>query len=213
MSHLAKPVITRAAMPRRERGTMLIIALIVLVAMTLAGIATMRSVDTAALMAGNIALRQSALNAADQGIQAGYVVLGTPNTNPNADLTKEAMGQGIPGYYSSAALLEPNWADAAVWGGKGVLVNGGTPDKAGNVVMFIVERLCTVPNCAAGATCGGQTNVCGSTLSQAQAPKEGQDNFRPQDSLFATLPHVHYRITARAAGPRNSVAVVQTMLR
>ena len=43
--------------PRKQRGTMLIIALIVLVAMTLAGIATMRSVDTATVMAGNIAFR------------------------------------------------------------------------------------------------------------------------------------------------------------
>ncbi len=202
-----------ARSPRRERGTMLIIALIVLVAMTLAGIATMRSVDTAALMAGNIGLRQSALNAADQGIQAGYVVLATPSANPNADLTKDAMGQSISGYYSSAATIEPNWADPAAWNNKGVLVNGGTPDAAGNVVTFIVERLCTVPNCDAGATCGGQTNVCGSTLSLAQASKQGQDNFRPQDALFASLPMLHYRITARAAGPRNSVAVVQTMLR
>src|SRR5260221_9854712 len=65
-----------------QRGTMLIIALIVLVAMTLAGIATMRSVDTATVLAGNIAFRQSALNAADQGIQAGLALLITPPAHP-----------------------------------------------------------------------------------------------------------------------------------
>src|SRR5262245_32949952 len=61
--------------PRRQRGTMLIIALIVLVAMTLVGISTMRSVDTASLVAGNIAFKQSTIGGADQGLQAGYTWL------------------------------------------------------------------------------------------------------------------------------------------
>ena len=68
----------RARSPRlrtRQRGTILIIALIVLVAMTLAGIATMRSVDTATITAGNIGLRQASVNAADQGLQAGVAWL------------------------------------------------------------------------------------------------------------------------------------------
>src|ERR1700675_4463262 len=65
----------------RQRGTILIIALIVLVAMTLAGIATMRSVDTATIMAGNIGLRQASVNAADQGIQPGVNWL-TANLGP-----------------------------------------------------------------------------------------------------------------------------------
>src|SRR6266446_10692864 len=66
----------------RQGGTILIIALIVLVAMTLAGIATMRSVDTATITAGNIGLRQSALNAADQGLVAAFALLSTPLANP-----------------------------------------------------------------------------------------------------------------------------------
>src|SRR5881409_243746 len=65
----------------RQVGTILIIALIVLVAMTLAGIATMRSVDTATITAGNIGLRQASVNAADQGIQAGVNWL-TANLGP-----------------------------------------------------------------------------------------------------------------------------------
>jgi Tfp pilus assembly protein PilX len=54
MKTLARPV------PRRQRGAILFIALIVLVAMSLAGIALMRSVDTNVLIAGNLAFRQSA---------------------------------------------------------------------------------------------------------------------------------------------------------
>jgi Tfp pilus assembly protein PilX len=198
-------------MPRSQRGTMLIIALIVLVAMTLAGIATMRSVDTATVMAGNIAFRQSALNAADQGIQAGYALLKTPA--PPADLTRDGNLWVVPaaGYFSNASLTEPDWSKQAAWQ-NAVKLNGGAPDAAGNVISFLVERLCPVKNCVVGANCGGVTNLCGSTPGTATLSGEGNDNFRVQQG-FLSLPHVHYRITARADGPRNTVAVVQTLAR
>jgi len=195
---------------------MLIIALIVLVAMTLAGIATMRSVDTTVLTAGNIAVRQSSVNAADQGLQAGYLMLVTNAPNPAANVINEGMALSMVGYYSSAPITEPKWSDPATWQNPARLpaqLNSGAPDAAGNVVSYFVERLCTVANCKPGDTCGGQVNVCGSTVAQAALSREGEDNFRAQDALFTSVPYVHYRITARAAGPRNSVAIVQILAR
>ena len=48
--------------PRRaQEGVVLFIALIVLVAMSLAGVALMRSVDTALVVAGNFAFKKSAI--------------------------------------------------------------------------------------------------------------------------------------------------------
>src|SRR5256885_15968678 len=66
----------------RQRGVTLFIALIVLVAMTMAAVAMMRSVDTATVVAGNIGFRQSAVNAADQGVQAAYAWLGATFKTP-----------------------------------------------------------------------------------------------------------------------------------
>src|SRR5437867_4185286 len=187
-------------LPRRERGTMLIIALIVLVAMTLAGIATMRSVDTTVLTAGNIAVRQSSVNAADQGLQAGYLMLVTNAASPAADLTREGAGLSIAGYYSSAPVTEPKWTDPAVWQNASrtpALLNAGAPDAAGNVISYFVERLCMVSDCKLGDSCrGNPPNACGSTVAQASLSREGQDNFRAQDALFTSVPYVHYRITA-----------------
>ena len=210
MNEQIRPVPARPPMPRSQRGTMLIIALIVLVAMTLAGIATMRSVDTATVMAGNIAFRQSALNAADQGLQAGHALLSTPS--PSSDLTKDGGSWPVAaaGYYSSAPLTEPSWSDSAAWL-NAVQLNGGAPDAAGNVVWFIVHRLCPVPNCPVSGTCGGQFNQCGSTPSATTISQEGEDNFRAQ--AWESIPQVHYRITARAVGPRNSIAIVQALAR
>jgi len=214
MNEPIRRVPARLPMPRSQRGTMLIIALIVLVAMTLAGIATMRSVDTATVMAGNIAFRQSALNAADQGLQAGHALISTPS--PFSDLTKDggSWPAAAAGYYSSAPMIEPNWSDPAAWNDPdrpAVKLNAGVPDAAGNVVSFIVHRLCPVADCPVSGTCGGQFNQCGSTPSAATLSQEGDDNFRAQE--WTSIPQVHYRITARAVGPRNSIAIVQALAR
>lgn len=190
----------RMRLPRSQRGTMLIIALIVLVAMTLAGIATMRSVDTATVMAGNIAFRQAALNAADQGVQAAFASL-----QPLSSSTLNRDG-AVAGYLSAAPAIEPNWMDENAWVGAAQL-NGGAPDAAGNVVSYVIHRLCVLGN--VDPTAGG--NRCGSTVSTAALSREGEDNFRLSGQEFSNQVQVQYRITARAVGPRRSIAIVQML--
>jgi len=84
---------------------MLIIALIVLVAMTLAGIATMRSVDTATVLAGNIAFRQSALNAADQVYRRASHWSAHPH-QPRGGHDQDGMKLGLAGI--TRALHRPS---------------------------------------------------------------------------------------------------------
>jgi len=80
--------------PRRQGGVVLLIALIVLVAMTLAGIGMMRSIDTGTIVAGNIGFRESAVASADGGVEAARTWL---MANLNAlDSDNPAMG-----YYST----------------------------------------------------------------------------------------------------------------
>jgi type IV pilus assembly protein PilX len=193
----------------RQSGTVLIIALIVLVAMTLAGIATMRSVDTATILAGNIGLRQATSNAADQGIQAGTTWILANLTNLDND--NHSTSTGSIGYYSSVAAVEPDWTDPDNWK-EAAQLNGGTPDAGGNTVYFLIHRMCKVANCQTTGTCGGVANACASTLANAALTLEGSDQTRPTDS-HSTAPAIHYRVTARAVGPRNSVSIIQTMMR
>jgi len=61
--------------PHRQKGVVLLIVLIMLVAMTLAGIGMMRSVDTASIVAGNLAFKQSTINAADAGTSTAFNAL------------------------------------------------------------------------------------------------------------------------------------------
>ena len=66
---------SRGPQARAQRGVVLFIALIVLVAMSLAGIALMRSVDTNVLVAGNLAFRQTNTMYGDVGVEAASTTL------------------------------------------------------------------------------------------------------------------------------------------
>jgi len=195
-----------AARARKQRGVTLFIALIVLVAMTLAGIGMMRSVDTGTIVAGNIGFRQSSVNAADQGVQTGYGWLSNPVNVPNL-----ANDDLVNGYYSSVPVNEaPGWFyNPASWA-NAVLLNGGVADVSGNIVSYVIHRLCDVPNCAVGATCAGTQNLCGSTPTNSTG--SGGD-LTGSPTVWKAPPTIHYRVTSRSEGPRKSIAFVQTLMR
>src|SRR2546422_3750014 len=134
----------------RQGGTILIIALIVLVAMTLAGIATMRSVDTATITAGNIGLRQASVNAADQGIQAGVNWL-TANLGPTLVNDSHQTGTASKGYFSSVPANDPDWYQPLNWSDAGQ-VNNRQPHPRRHVGLFLIPRLSPVPNLQTRAT-------------------------------------------------------------
>ena len=195
-----------------QRGVMLIIALIVLVAMTLAGISMMRSIDTGTMVAGNISFKQSATNAADQGLQAAYSWLASNSGSTALYTDNNSAGSSSIGYYSSAPTNEPDWTNSTSWTNAAVL-NSGSQDAGGNVVSYVVHRLCPCAGVAPNATClsGVATNTCGSTPDTTAVSGEGTEQSTP--NFFTRQPATHYRVTARAVGPRNSVTIVQSMFR
>lgn len=187
---------------RRQQGVVLFISLIMLVAMTLAGIALIRSVDTTNLIAGNLAFKQSTLHAADQGVEQAYQVLfangGTPNLNND---------NGIPGLLSARPLIEPDWSNSAdpIW------VNAVTlaKDAAGNTVSYLIHRMCTESDTSYSGIKNGITNQCAISTS---ASSGGSSKGIAPGITVAANPMLYYRITARAAGPRNTESITQTMV-
>jgi Tfp pilus assembly protein PilX len=201
----------RRSLPRLQRGVVLFVALIVLVAMTLAGIALMRSVDTNVLIAGNLAFRQGATMAGDWGIEAarGWLNANAAGTTLETDQPGVAGGTGYWANWQSGADLyggtasttdDYNWNNA---------VTPGT-DAAGNEVRYVIHRLCSVagPTTAASVSCvkvGG-----GGGSGAASTGTKGTVTYGS-----AALPGVsttYYRVTVRIAGPRNTLSFVQAVL-
>ena len=198
---------------RGQSGVILFISLIVLVAMTLAGIALMRSVDTNVLVAGNLAFRQGATMAGDWGIEEARAWL---NANPGNVLYGSQPGvTNGTSYYANfqsgvdllgvgSASDDFNWT-----GGSSPARNLGT-DAVGNEVRYIIHRLCQFdgdPNSAA-ANCVKFSGGGGSTA--ASTGTKGVVGYGT-----AALPGVsvvYYRVTVRVAGPRNTLSFVQAIL-
>jgi type IV pilus assembly protein PilX len=199
-----------AALPRaRQQGMVLFVALIVLVAMTLAGISMMRSVSTGALIADNLAFKQSAALSADSGIEAARTWL----VNNSAGST----------------LWFPN---PAVTGGSAYYANWGTPDSqfgedptkstydwstavalptdsAGNTVSYVIQRLCPSNDDPSGQQC---ISVNGSSGGGAGA-SSGTKGAGGYGGLPLTTPAgAVYRVTVQVKGPRNTISYVQATM-
>ena len=195
---------------RREDGVIMIIALIVLIAMTLAGIGMIRSIDTGTLVAGNIGFRQAALATADSGVEAARKWL----------LDNRALldGDNPPaGYYSTrqdsldiTGNRTSGRNDGVDWDGSDPsqavkAFHAGNLDASGNDVYYLIHRLCAVSGNinAAGQSCSSTSQLTGgSTMNAANYPEHG----------LKTKAQVFYRITARANGPKNTVSYVQAIV-
>ena len=194
--------------PRRERGAILFIALIVLVAMSLAGIALMRSVDTNVLIAGNLAFRQGATAGGDWGIEAGRVWL-----TGNLAVLNNDQPDGAPFYYATwQESLDLIGTDPKVkdypWDSTLPMDLGF--DSAGNQVKYVIHRLCDKE----GAPTDSTVKCVKSTLSKATGGVTSDSNrVKPMDDMNQPSKSVAlYRVTVRITGPRNTVSYVQAVL-
>lgn len=197
---------TRASLPSRVRGAVLFIALIVLVAMTLAGIAIMRSVDTATLIAGNLAFKQGTVQSSDNGIEQAYQWL----LANRPSLWTSNPGQGYNSGYAS-----PVWTSGPAWASA---VTVGT-DAAGNTISYRIHRMCKcadTPYNGVSAACpapeGNQCALDNPTGTGAPPPPSAGESFTVGAPGFLQDPRVYYRITVRTQGPRNTVSYVQAMV-
>lgn len=195
---------------RRQRGVVLLIALIVLVAMTLAGLGMMRSIDTGTIVAGNIGFREAAVATGDSGIESARTWL-MANIN-SLDADNPAVG-----YYSTRQdLLDftgnrtEGGTDGVNWGGSDptqtvTAYTLGTVDTSGNTVYYLIHRLCSIP---------GSINAPGQTCATVAVSGTGSSQSAPDYSSYAlsVKNQVYFRVTARVNGAKNTVSYVQAVL-
>lgn len=186
-----------------QRGLVMIVALIVMVAMILAGVALVRSVDITTLIAGNLAFRQSGVQAADSGVEAARKFLMAPPATLFNDIPKSYYATWNGGATGTPPVFDPTTFD---WSGKSEL----PIDAAGNTAIYVMHRMCqtagdpaivatnciTAPTSASGNSSrikeGGEFGCTGTTCTASNSP--------------------YYRITTRVTGPRDTVTYVQVVI-
>jgi len=175
----------------------LFIALILIVAMLLTGLAIMRSVGSGTLLTANLAFKQSATASADRGIEAARAWL---LSQSGSTLDNDSAANA---YYSSWGTFDPmtfDWSAAVSIG----------DDASGNTTSYVIHRLCQTANATVNATTQQcvvkSVSASGGTIG-GSAGGVGYGSF----NLTSTI-SPYYRVTVRTTGPRNTVSYLQAIL-
>ena len=207
--------------PAGQQGVVLFLALIVLVAMTLAGIAMVRSVDTSNLIAGNMAFQQGAIQEADLGIEAAMAKLpGITNRAANiapyyyavmqTRATSPALGvNAAPSYINSMTR-----SDAKSTADVHATTDGF--NALGNRVRIVIERMCNTfdPGTGVQTIPVTDTEVKANclTVDFNALDTSSMDHLKIKLNPVLTG-NVYYRVTTRVDGPKNTVSMTQAVLR
>lgn len=200
---LKQPTLFRGGTRHRQSGVVLLVALIMLIAMTLGGLALMRSVDTAILAAGNLSFQQAATHSGDVGIETATAWVENNPTLLNADLPASGYtANGLTSAPSPNAGESWNAYWTRVWAARPPVVLPTDPNS-GNTVSYVVDRLCRN---ALAPTAGADCSV---SPILGTAPGNDEESGVPKINVATK---VYYRITARIQGPRNTLSYVQAVI-
>ena len=195
---------------RGQQGIVLFVALLVMVGLAVAGVALMRSTDTATTVTGNLVLKQAASSAVDRGVERAINALW--EAVPALDRTQHAPAQnfyacirGSGGGCMAANSVVPKipdlLSDTNGCSGPGLASGLIANDDAGNRSCYVIERMCLAPGAAVAANCNLATGAFGAD--------PGTEHYigliRPGDAF--------YRVTVRVEGPRNTVTYAQAVLK
>lgn len=203
----------------KQRGVVLFFALIALVAIMLAAVALIRSVDTSMIIAGNLAFKQAATTSADAGTEAAMnwlTVTQAANTAKNV-LIDPAHAFNIDdpasGYYSSTDPALNLFANA-VWDAIDTAAIPPITDTSGNTIQYVIQRACRNANVQIAPAAPNPPHCL---FSGAVQNTSGQNIPLPQD--VCTGPGcpvagqtVMIRITSRVKGPKNTLSYVQAFV-
>jgi type IV pilus assembly protein PilX len=213
-------------LPGSQHGIVLFTVLIALVVLSLASVALVRSIDTGVTIAGNLAFRQAATQAADAGTEAalgwiqarlgdgGASELETTKTSgyyatarPGCDLTggeTAAAGDNVRWEAGDPANLDCGMVAVAV---------DSTLLPPGYSASYVINRMCNIDGPVNGVSAGGVAVLCDNYIrTTAAADDGGTKTSIGYQSRSPTSSQLYYRVTTRVVGPNNAVSHVQVVL-
>ena len=194
-----------ASDPTHQRGVVLFIALIVMVAMSLAAIALVRSVDTTNAVIGNLSFRMASILPGNFAVEKAAAAL-----FPDADIAAavrivDKTAAFIPeNYYASlrgddARGIPVPLQKKSTFDGAGLTKITDATTKT--EIRYVIERMCSVDGAPTYGTCDYLLpwTPAGKTSDELEALDLGKSVF--------------YRVTIRVDGPQNTTSFIQASLR
>ncbi len=208
-----------------QRGVSLLFALITLVALSLAAVALVRSVNTSSLIVGNLGFKQDSIAYAAQAAEAAIAFLDAQKKTGKLDSHDADLA-----YYATAhenldpTNRRPADATRAVidWAGDGCATGYDSGSFAlcmqslpsvsgpqGNVTRYTITRLCTLQQPATDPA-----NICARPVrsSVIDSDDKGEKKYGGGPGSIVVEGGPYYRILVRSVGARNTVSFTETIV-
>jgi Tfp pilus assembly protein PilX len=220
---------------REQRGISLIFALLALVALSLATLALVRSVDTSSTLLGNVAFKQDATVSGDQASRLAVAWLKANVTSLDADAsasgyyasTKEvnddgtktlvdSTGQQLPATLVTRKLIDWStgqdglcpYAATGTYASCSIRsANADISASTTNTARYVIFRLCA----KSGSADDEIANSCAKPLSDAGAAS-GRGALAYGTGRIASKSGPYYRVVVRILGPRNTTSFTETIV-
>lgn len=196
------PMTFMRARRRGQRGVVLFVALIVLIVMTLAGLALLRQMGVGTSIAGNIAFKENATFVADRGAEVALLYI-KPPLPAVRDTSADSF---VNGYWSS-------WIDgfdpaALPWGPLKSKTLIDDFAQTGNTADLFIQRLCATAKMSAL----DPAQRCSDVPVENPLQSHGGSGTQYGGGIGTTTPFPFYRVTTRVQGPRNTVSYTQVLM-
>jgi len=194
-----------AAGPRQQRGIVLFIALIVMVALSLAAVALVRSVDTTNAVIGNLSFRMASILPGNLAVETAAAALFQDQDIANA-IRIANLNADFPGenYYASKQAEDSRGVPATLQKKSAypfaVLQANDSTTGQNTEIRYVIERMCIAAGPPTPATCD---------LLPPKFTSAGTLNESP--FVFPGAPF--YRVTIRVDGPQNTASFLQATLK
>lgn len=212
---------------RAQVGIVLFFALLALAVMSIAAVALIRSVDTNALLSGNMVFRQSASATSSVALEGV-----TQSITQNISLVNSVRHFPGQGYYANCSMFDaqPNlsvcdgarlttmaWDDTNSrlvpdqMDGNAEIRNG--IDRQGNQIRYVIERMCNFNQAeinAGNAVMDAARCLMASAAACEPPSNGGTQGEDPPCPNQATSPI--YRLTLRISGPKNTLTYMQSFI-
>jgi Tfp pilus assembly protein PilX len=173
----------------RQKGSALIMVMVVVLVLMLGALAAIRSTESASLVAGNTAFTAATKQSADIGVNEAYAYLiGTVAAAPDTAVAHKyfPLRQATDNYGIPSTVDWTRVAETSAQSYK---------------TQYVIERLCT----GALPVVDKSTNCVLETQEAAGSNKLGAE-------VYASPPTTLYRVTVRTRGPKNSEAYTQVLI-
>lgn len=199
--------------PRRDRGVVLVFALIALVVTLIGAVAIVRSLNASLFTAGNYGFKRDLAN---QGERAARTVIDLFNTGALAADASRRL-HNVPRNYSAVMLPTnaqgiPNalLASDATFAATGTTANDINVAGMGVTIRYVIDRLCANTGLPDPATCvlaasGEEAGTSGSDLFSGRAGGPALAG-----NISADIVQPVYRVSIRVTGPRRTESFFQT---